>query len=452
MSKILYYNFDMRGCFVLFVSLFFMMSQAYAFEVIYPAERKNVTTNDYAFIFGRASSAESLTINDKGVYVAPNGAFAHTVKLHDGENRVVLRTIYGLAIYKYYKTTPVKQEIPVEDFEPVKAYVNHDNTPLRETPLDAGLNRMSHLFGGTHIVINGSKGSFYRVYLSKDKTGWIAKKDVTLTDEGFYPAEFINMDSERFKNAMIQTISFSKKLPYTIEDGEKEIIFRVYNPELSDESVYNLNIPKPENYAYTIALDEGKYTFKVRKLTENLKDITVVIDAGHGGSEKGAVGCLGDEEKDINLKIALQTAELLRKHDVNVVLTRECDANISLEDRVNFSKENEADIFVSIHLNSIGDVPMDVHKTRGTSVYYYNQNSKKLAEIMQKEVTRFAGTRDSGIKTGSFAVIRPAEYPAVLVETAYMTNPHDTVLYRNDKWIKKAAKGIAEGVISYIKK
>ena len=428
-----------------------MMSQVCAFELIMPADKNTVTTNDYAFLYGRANSAESLSINDKSVYTASNGAFAYSVKLHEGENRILLRTLYGISIYKFFKTTPSRQDIPEETFEPVKAYVNHDNTPLRSSPVDMGMNRISHLFGGTHIVVNGSKGSFYRVYLSKNKTAWIAKKDITLTDENFYPAEFINMDSERFKNAMIQSISFSKKLPYTIEDSEKEIIFRVYNTELSDESVYNLNIPKPEKYAYSITLEDGKYIFKVRKLIENPKELTVVVDAGHGGSEKGAIGCLGDEEKDINLKIANQVAEFLKKHDINVVMTRECDANLSLQDRVDIAKENDADIFVSIHLNSIGDVPMDIHKNRGTSVYYYNENSKKLAEVMQQEVVKSAGTRDSEIQTGSFAVIRPTEYAAVLVETAYMTNPMDTLLYRNDKWIKKAAKGISEGVIRYIK-
>ena len=441
----------MRRGLLLFFTLFFVILQANAFEVVMPADKKIVTTKDYAFIYGRANSAESLTINDKGVYVAPNGAFAHSVKLHDGENRVIIRTAYGLSLYKYIKSTPKSQEIPVEDFDPIKAYVNCDNTPIRSTPVDAGLNRMAHLFEGTHIIINGSKGPFYRVYLSKNKEGWIAKKDVTLTDEDFYPADFINMDSERFKNAMIQSISFSKKLPYTVEDTEKEIIFRVYNPELSEESVYNLSIPKPMKYAYNISLEDGKYTFKVRKLTDNIKDLTVVIDAGHGGSEKGAIGCLGDEEKDINLKIAFKVAELLRKHNVNVVMTREVDANLSLDDRVSITKENSADIFVSIHLNSIGDIPMDVHKNKGTSVYYFNDNSKMLAEIMKREVTHYAGTRDDGVHTGSFAVIRPSDYAAVLVETAYMTNPIDSMLYTNDKWIDKAAKGISEGIVRYIK-
>ena len=441
----------MRRGLILFFTFLLVVLQVKAFEVILPADKKTVTTNDYAFIYGKANSSESLTINDKGVYVAPNGAFAHSVKLHEGENRVIIRTTYGLSLYKYYKSTPKKQDIPVENFDPVKAYVNKDNTPLRSSPVDAGLNRISHLFGGTHIVINGSKGAFYRVYLSKTKEAWIAKKDVTLTDEDFYPADFINMDSERFKNAMIQSISFSKKLPYTIEDSEKEIIFRVYNPELSEDTVYNLSIPKPVKYAYNINLDEGKYTFKVRKLPDNIKDITVVLDAGHGGTEKGAVGCLGDEEKDINLKIAQKTAELLRKHNINIVMTREVDANLSLEDRVDVSKENNADIFVSIHLNSIGDIPMDIHKNKGTSVYYFNPNSKMLAEIMQQEVTHYAKTRDDGVHTASFAVIRPTDYVAVLVETAYMTNPIDTMLYTNDKWIDKAAKGISEGIIRYIK-
>jgi len=441
----------MRRGLLLFISLFLIMSQAFGFELILPKEKKTLTTSNYAFFVGKAKSSESLSINDENIYIASNGAFAHSVKLKEGENRIVLRTAYGIQIYKFYKSTVEEQPIPTEEFEPAKGYVNHDNVPLRSTPVDAGLNRISHLFGGTHLVINGSKGSFYRVLLSNNKEAWIAKRDVTLTDESFYPADFVNMDSERFKNAIIQSITFSKKLPYTIEDNEKEIIFRVYNPELSLESVYNLNIPKPDKYAYTISLDDGQYTFKVRKLTDNLKEAVVVIDAGHGGSEKGAIGCLGDEEKDINLKIAQLVAENLKDKKINVVMTRDCDANVELYDRVNIAKESGADLFVSIHLNSIPDIPMNIHKNRGTSVYYFNNNSKDFAEKLKDSITSSANTRDDGVKTGSFAVIRPTEYIAVLVETAYMTNPMDSVLYTNDKWIKKAAKGISEGIIDYLR-
>ena len=441
----------MRRGSILFLSLFLLTTKAFGFELILPKEKKSITTSNYAFFVGKAKSSECLSINGQSVYTASNGAFAHSVKLKEGENRVVLKTAYGLVIYKFYKTTPEVQPIPTEDFEPAKAYVNKDNTPLRSTPVDAGLNRISHLFGGTHIIVNGSKGSFYRVVLGKDKIAWIEKKDVTITSESFCPADFIDMDSERYKNAIIQTITFSKKLPYTIEDGEKEIIFRVYNPELSEESVYNLNIPKPEKYTYTVNLEDGKYTFKVRKLPEDIKDITVAVDAGHGGMEKGAVGCLGDEEKTINLKIAQQVADMLLDKGFNVVMTRECDADLPLQDRIDIATKNDADIFVSIHLNSIGDIPMDIHKNKGTSVYYFNNNAKQLAEVMEKEVTNSAGTRDDEVRTASFAVIRPTNYIGVLVEAAYMTNPMDSVLYRNDKWITKAAKGITNGIIRFCK-
>ncbi|MBR1776111.1 N-acetylmuramoyl-L-alanine amidase [bacterium] len=432
---------------ILFVSV---VMHAYAFELIRPTEKKSIVNTNYAFFYGKAKGYESISINDERVYIAPNGAFAHSVKLKDGENRIMVRSTYGMQIYNIYKNTIKNQEIPTEDFSPRKAYVKCDNTPLRSTPVDAGLNRMSHLYQGTSLLINGSKGSFYRVFLSKNKQGWIAKDAVVVVNsdsEGM--GEFLGMNSERFKNAIIQTISFTKRLPYTIEDTDKEILFRVYNPELSEDSVYNINIPKPDKYIYSVKMDEGEYTFKVKKLTENINECTIVVDAGHGGAEKGAIGCLGDEEKDINLNIAIQLAQMLKAEGFNVIMTRDYDSNLSLNDRVQIAKDNEADIFVSIHLNSIPDIPMDIHKNRGTSVYYFNKNSKDLAESLVKNVTKTLGTRDDGVRTASFAVIRPTNYIGVLVETAYMTNPLDSVIYGSKDFAQKAAKGICKGILEY---
>ena len=180
------------------------------------------------------------------------------------------------------------------------------------------------------------------------------------------------------------------------------------------------------------------------------EQITVVVDAGHGGSEKGAVGCLGDKEKDINLKIALELKEILSQAGVNVIMTRECDANVSLDDRVKIARENCANIFVSVHLNSIPDIKMNIHKNRGTSVYYYNPNSKELAQSVLDTVSATVGTRKDGVRTASFAVIRPADYVGILVETAYMTNPLDSVLYKSDSFAKNAAQGIADGILHFV--
>ena len=439
---------------LLFLMFFFLYPLCgYSMEFILPREKQSIVNTDYAFFVGKASGGESLSINDNLIYIAPNGAFAHTVKLNDGENRIIIRSNYGMQVFKIYKTSKGNNiEIPFEELDRVKAYVNCDNTPLRNTPIDGGLNRIGHLFKDTELVIDGSKGDFYRVILSKDNYGWIKKKDVMIcSGSEFFPAEFLNMKNEQFKNATVQSITFSKKLPYTVEDNEKEILFKVYNPELSDSSVYTLNIPKPKKYTYNVKSEDGSYEFKVREMPKAPNECTVVVDAGHGGAEKGAIGCLGDEEKDINLKIAQELQKALSKRGFNVIMTREVDCNIGLNERTEIAKENDADIFVSIHLNSIGDVPMNVHKTRGTSVYYFNKNSKELAEILEKTVPKYAKTHRDGVKTASFAVIRPSNYVGVLVECAYMTNPMDSVLYKNKNFAQKIAKGIAEGILDFIK-
>ena len=432
--------------------LIFSCSQGLAFELVLPTEKRSVVNSNYALFIGKIRSSESVMFNNEWIFPASNGAFAHSVKLHEGENRVVIRSNYSTRVYNFCKKKQeAKPADEICDFDIRHVVVKKDNTPLRSTPVDAGLNRISHLFKDTKLLINGSKDGFYRVYLSKNKTAWIAKSDVeeNCADK---PPEFVNMSSQKYKNATIQTISFTENLPYTVEDRDKEIVFKIYNPELSENSVYTLNIPKPAKYFYNVTLENGFYTFKVSEFPLSIEDCTIVIDAGHGGTEKGAIGCLGDMEKDINLKIALELQKLLKEKGINVIMTRECDGNISLNERVKVAKENNADIFVSIHLNSIGDVKFDSHKHKGTSVYYFNRNSKELAEILEKSVSRSAGTRKDGVRTASFAVTRPTEYVAVLVETAYMINPHDSVLYTSSDFAYNAAKGIANGIIEFVSK
>lgn len=440
----------MRSIFLVLTLIFSLSCSAY--ELILPTEKNSRVSTNYVFFVGRANNCENILINDKNIYTAPNGAFAHSVKLKDGNNRVIIRSNYNTQIYKFYKTkpTPPKEE-PLVEFDIKCANVKNNNTPLRATPIDGGLNRIAHLFQNTTVLVNASKGDFYRVFLSKNNYAWIAKKDVEISkDNLFKPADFVTTGNKTYKNAVVQSISFSKNLPYTIEEKDKEIIFKVFNPEYSDNSVYTLNIPKPEKYKYSISLVNGTYTFKVSEVPQNITDYTIVIDPGHGGTEKGAIGCLGDMEKDINLKIALELEQQLKNKGVNVLLTRSCDGNMSLNDRVDYAKQNNAEIFISIHLNSIGDIPMNIHKNRGTSVYYYNKNSKELAEILHKSIPKTIGTRHDGVRSASFAVIRPSDYIGVLVETAYMTNPTDSVLYTSQDFAKKTAEGIINGIVEFI--
>lgn len=437
----------MRGLLIL-LSILLFSGQVFAYDLVLPRDKKSIVTSNYAFFVGKAKNTEVITINDEKVFTASNGAFAHSIKLKDGENRIVVKSNFNTQVYKVQKNKPsVSAKSDFIGFESQKYIVKKDNTPLRSTPVDYGMNRISHLFKDTVLILDGYQGDFYRVKLSKNKSGWIMKSAVEKFDCETFAPEFVNMNTERFKNASLHTIEFTGKLPYTIDENEKEIVFKVYNPFKSEDSVYTVNIKKPEKYSYKTELCGGKYSFKVNHIPSEL---TVVIDPGHGGSEKGALGCLGDKEKDITLKIALELKEILAQKGINVVMTRECDANVSLDDRVKIARENCANIFVSIHLNSIPDIKMDIHKNRGTSVYYYNPNSKLLANSVQESVVSAIGTRKDGVRTASFAVLRPTDYVGILVETAYMTNPLDSVLYKSESFAKNAAQGIAEGILHFV--
>ena len=429
-----------------------VITKSYGYEIYYPNEKKTTTTYDYGLFIGKARNSESIVINNEKVSTVSNGAFAHSVKLEEGENRIFIRSGYSTKVYNVIKKSVIpKENSEVKDFDKRTVLVKNDNTPLRNAPEDIGFNIVSYLFKGTRVVINGSKDEYYRVFLANDKFAWILKSEVCETEDDSI-ASFINTNSSKYKNANVQTISFTKNLPYTVEDVEKEILFRIYNPEFSETSIYTLNIQKPKRYYYNVTLQDGTYTFKVSEVPKSYQDCTIVVDAGHGGVQNGAIGCLGDKEKDINLKIALELQQILCRRGANVVMTRECDGLITLKDRIAIAKANKADIYISIHLNSIGNVAFSNSKHKGTEIYYFNKNSKELSEILEKTISKSAGTKKNGVKTGSFAVIRPASYVGVLVETAYMINPSDTILYKDENFARNVAEGIANGLDLFIEK
>ena len=448
---------NMRELLVLFLMIILGTNSAFAYDLVLPKEKKSIVSTKYAFFIGKAKPAEVISINDEKITIASNGAFAHSVKLKNGENRILIKSNYNTQIYKIYKLENTKpQEPTLDEFEPKIFKVKKDNTPLRSTPIDYGMNRLSHLFEDTNLIINGSKGDFYRVYLSKNKTAWIAKSAVEEYSKTIETPKFITMNSKTYSNASSHTIEFTDKLPYTIEETKEEVLFKIYNPFLSEDSVYTVTSRKPRKYTCTTKLHKGTYLFKLNDLpisqNENLEGFTITVDAGHGGSEKGALGCLGDKEKDINLKIAQELKNILCLMGANVVMTRECDANVSLDDRVKLAKETCSEIFISIHLNSIPDIKMNVHKNKGTSVYYYNKHSQELAQILENNLTKTLNTRNDGVREASFAVIRPSDYIGVLIETAYMTNPYDTLIYTAEDFAEKTAKSIAESILEFVTK
>ena len=98
---------NMRVILSLFFCLLLGINSTYAYELVLPKEKKSIVNTSYAFFVGKAGNNESITLNDERVYIASNGAFEHTIKLKEGENRIVLRSNYKTQVYRIYKN---KQE------------------------------------------------------------------------------------------------------------------------------------------------------------------------------------------------------------------------------------------------------------------------------------------------------------------------------------------------------
>ncbi len=177
----------------------------------------------------------------------------------------------------------------------------------------------------------------------------------------------------------------------------------------------------------------------------------VVLDAGHGGKDPGTLGYDDDgetilaNEKDMNLTITLMVYEILRTQGVNAVLTRKDDTYLGLLERAQMANEQNAELFVSIHNNSI---PNPEYK--GSMVLYSldSKGGKTLASNILKEMTKSAKTEDKGLRDGTnMAVIKNTVMPAVIVECGCLTNAEELENLMDIDFLYKLAEGIAEGIL-----
>ncbi|WP_108670620.1 SH3 domain-containing protein [Peribacillus acanthi] len=177
--------------------------------------------------------------------------------------------------------------------------------------------------------------------------------------------------------------------------------------------------------------------------TEGLKGKTIVLDAGHGGTDPGAVG-LHNYESILTLLTVSKTAALLKEAGANVVLTRSIDKYISLKARVDVSHKANADAFVSFHYN------VGTKTSSGIISFYYSAaKEKRLADTIHKSLVAHTGMKDQGVRYGNFHVIRENKKPAVLLELGFVSNPNEEILVATEEYQTKAAQGVYEGLVSY---
>ncbi|MFW5986447.1 MAG: N-acetylmuramoyl-L-alanine amidase [Halanaerobiales bacterium] len=180
------------------------------------------------------------------------------------------------------------------------------------------------------------------------------------------------------------------------------------------------------------------------------KGILVVLDPGHGGFDPGAVGPSGLQEKEVNLAISKKVAENLRnaKKDYSILMTREKDHFVTLQERVKIANENEATLFISIHSNSASR-----DYSEGSETFHApdkTADDEMLARMLQDEIKQELKLTDRGVKEESFYVIKYTEMPAALVEVAFLSNPHEESLLGSKLFRGKVAGAISRAIEKFI--
>ena len=221
------------------------------------------------------------------------------------------------------------------------------------------------------------------------------------------------------------------------------------------------------------------------QLQRRVSKMRIVVDAGHGGRDRGTVGRDGLLEKDLVLEIGQRLGKLLEDLGMQVIYTRRDDSYISLDERASIANQAQADLFVSVHANS-----SDLSSARGVETYYTHlfivpaskdvdmrpgaggamnavttplspadlqervEQSRRLAESVQRSLYRTLsaqnpGLRDRGIREASFVVLTETAMPGILAEVSFVSSPTDEQKLRSDGYREQVAEALYQGIARY---
>lgn len=293
-------------------------------------------------------------------------------------------------------------------------------------------------------------------------------------------SDIIAYDKERIDDQTSSMIlSFNHPVVHGIERTNNNLNIYLYNVSKYSEELFNstysnsvfadakitlmpkigmiLSIPlENDSLVRTFLGADGKsIKIKVRGVKKSAKQHavqpkrngarTVVIDAGHGGSDYGAIRD-NINEKDITLDVSKRLKTLLQKQGYNVIMTRDTDEYLSLQERCDITEAAHPDIFVSVHVNS--SVKPEI---TGVETHYYHQESLALAQTVHAAIASNIKSNNRGLFKSKFYVINHTTVPAILCEIGFISNDSERSQLNGDKRKQDTAKAIMEGVNNYFK-
>ena len=335
--------------------------------------------------------------------------------------------------------------------------------------------KIGYLDSMVRLSVIGKVGSKYKVQLSKYRTAYIDDDLVEFLPKGTFTPESLTDTWRVYGDSLYDyvTIGLFARLPYqsfqltdpsrivvdvfgatnntnwmTQLENVQEIKNVLY--EQKEDGVFRITIElkHQQHWGHLIYYRGTQLVIKVKRQPRdlNIKNLTIAVDAGHGGSNTGAGGPTGVAEKDLTLAVALKLQKTLEQLGAKVIMTRTKEKFVDNKDRILFYRDSMPDLLISLHLNSAGD-PIRV---TGTSTYYRYPGFRNLSHDIYKRMLEL-GLKEYG-NTGSFNFMlnSPIEYPNALVEMLFLSNPQEEMKILDEGFQQQIADKVVAGIKDFL--
>ncbi len=338
--------------------------------------------------------------------------------------------------------------------------------------------KLAYLEEGIKLSIDGKVGDQYRVKLTENQTAWIPENQVELLPVGNFLPKSLTEAWAVYGGSVSDRviIRLNEKLPFSTrqELNPTRIIVDIYGAtantnwitqHLTTEAVKNLYYEQVEEdlfrviieptskqiWGYDIGYSGNSLEISIKKQPNNLNmsNLKFVLDAGHGGNNRGALGATGLLEKDFTLDMVDRLETALKAKGATVFKTREDDTFSKNSERLDKIESFDADILISIHANSIG-LSTDPKRVSGTSTYYKHIAFRSLSLAIYKRMLELELNSFGNIGNFNFTLNSPTSIPNVLVETAFMSNPNDEMKMLDGVFKEKMVRQIVQGVQDWL--
>ena len=448
-------------------------------------------------VAGLADPAGKVQVNGENVKVYKTGTWAVELQLKEGNNTIEVASGNGNKTFDvFYSTTPKerKRDLAKEAAEAEKAKFYPTSLIVKTKQYSylnygAGTDRLggakiNYLPEGITMFADAENANLYRVRLSQNRYAYIPKSQVDVVGKANEGYDFMQENvvlsgsSTAYNMGSFDRVSIGVggKKPYIVKEytDPHKIVVDLYGVQCNSnwlthksglKSVDNIDIESIDSdvtrvtvylktkssWGFSMNYQGNSLNLDIKHVPASLqmKNLTIGIDAGHGGPQSnGAVGLSGLKEKDMNLDMAYQLKGILEKQGAKVVLSREVDEGMTIRERQDKFIENKCDIVISIHCNA-GGGPLS---TLGTSTYYRYNVYKPLAEDILGYLLEMEGVKNFGmVGNFNFSLSAITDFPCVLVETLFISSLWEEEQLADPAFRKAMMENVAKGLNDYIK-